>query len=181
MRPAKVLDRFGRYRCRPDAAAAVVFAVTVEEYPVFAALRHQHLPLWGDDLNEAALIDQECPFNQDSPLLDRDLVPRLYTALSATGSRIAVAHDGNRLQPVFAVLESGLLDDLTRYLDGGGRKIDQWYERHGYASVDFSDVPESFSNINAPADKRMIEDKLAQRVQAGAKKSTTKESACHEQ
>ena len=117
----------------------------------------------------------------DSPLLSGDLVPRLYAALSATGSRIAVAHDGNRLQPVFAVLESGLLDDLTRYLDGGGRKIDQWYDRHGYAIVDFSDVAGSFSNVNAPADKRVIEDKLAQRVKARADKSTRKETACHEQ
>jgi len=100
----------------------------------------------------------------DSPLLCGDLVRRLYAALSETGSRIAVAHDGGRLQPVFALLDRSLLDDLTRYLDGGGRKIDQWYAEHGYSTADFSDVPESFSNINEPADKRVLEDKLAQRV-----------------
>lgn len=98
----------------------------------------------------------------DSPLLSGDLVPRLYTALSATGSRIAVAHDGNRLQPVFALLESALLDDLSGYLDGGGRKIDQWYARHGYLTVDFNDVTESFANINAPDDQQALADKLAQ-------------------
>jgi len=102
----------------------------------------------------------------DSPLLCGDLVQRLYSALSATGSRIAVAHDGDRLQPVFALLDRGLRDDLTRYLDDGGRKIDRWYEAHGYATVDFSDVTESFLNINEPADKRALEDKLAQRAQA---------------
>lgn len=98
----------------------------------------------------------------DSPLLSSDLVPRLYTALSATGSRIAIAHDGNRLQPVFALLESALLDDLTGYLDGGGRKIDQWYARHGNLTVDFSDVTGSFANINAPDDQQALADKLAQ-------------------
>jgi molybdopterin-guanine dinucleotide biosynthesis protein A len=102
----------------------------------------------------------------DSPLLCADLVPRLYTALSETGLRIAVAHDGGRLQPVFALLDRGLIDDLTAYLDDGGRKIAQWYEKHGYATVDFGDVIESFSNINEPADKQVIEDKLARSVHA---------------
>ena len=49
---------------------------------------------------------------------------RLHAALLREGSRIAVAHDGERLQPVFALLERSLLDDLVRYLDSGERKID---------------------------------------------------------
>ena len=93
----------------------------------------------------------------DSPLVCADLVLRLHAALSSEGTRIAVAHDGERLQPVFALLESALLDDLMRYLDNGGRKIDRWYAEHGYAQADFSDVAESFANINAPEEKRELE------------------------
>ena len=93
----------------------------------------------------------------DSPLVCDDLVPRLHAALSAAGTRIAVAHDGERLQPVFALLESALLDDLVRYLDSGGRKIDRWYAEHGFAHADFSDVAESFANINAPDEKQAVE------------------------
>jgi molybdopterin-guanine dinucleotide biosynthesis protein A len=93
----------------------------------------------------------------DSPLVCGDLVARLHAALSSAGTRIAVAHDGERLQPVFALLESTLLDDLMRYLDSGGRKIDRWYAEHGYASADFSDVAESFANINAPEEKQALE------------------------
>jgi molybdopterin-guanine dinucleotide biosynthesis protein A len=93
----------------------------------------------------------------DSPLVCDDLVPRLHAALSAAGTRIAVAHDGERLQPVFALLESALLDDLVRYLDSGGRKIDRWYAEHGFARADFSDVAESFANINAPDEKQAVE------------------------
>ncbi|MEJ2602676.1 MAG: molybdenum cofactor guanylyltransferase MobA [Gammaproteobacteria bacterium] len=100
----------------------------------------------------------------DSPLLCPDLVPRLHAALSAEGTRIAVAHDGERLQPVFALLERGLLEDLERYLEGGGRKIDQWYATHGYATADFSDRPEAFLNINSPADRRALEAELDQRI-----------------
>ena len=93
----------------------------------------------------------------DSPLVCDDLVPRLHAALSSEGTHIAVAHDGERLQPVFALLERGLLDDLMRYLDSGGRKIDRWYSEHGYACADFSDVAESFANINAPEERRALE------------------------
>jgi molybdopterin-guanine dinucleotide biosynthesis protein A len=93
----------------------------------------------------------------DSPLVCGDLVTRLRTALLREDTRIAVAHDGERLQPVFALLERDLLEDLVRYLDDGGRKIDRWYAEHGYAQADFSDVAGSFANINAPDEKRALE------------------------
>ncbi len=93
----------------------------------------------------------------DSPLVCGDLVPRLYAALSSAGTRIAVAHDGKRLQPVFVLLERALLEDLVRYLDSGERKIDRWYAEHGYASADFSDVAASFTNINAPEEQQALE------------------------
>lgn len=96
----------------------------------------------------------------DSPLVCGDLVTRLGAALSLERTRIAVAHDGERLQPVFALLECDLLDDLMKYLDSGGRKIDRWYAEHGYARADLSDVADSFANINAPDEKRTLELKL---------------------
>ena len=93
----------------------------------------------------------------DSPLVCGDLVTRLRAALSRENTRIAVAHDGKRLQPVFALLERSLLDELMRYLDSGERKIDRWFAEHGYALADFSDVADSFANINAPDEKRALE------------------------
>lgn len=105
----------------------------------------------------------------DSPLIVGQLVERLYAAVAASGSRIAVAHDGERLQPVCALLARDLLDDLAGYLDDGERKIDRWYARHGYATVDFSDVAASFANINAPDDRRALEAALAERIEPGGK------------
>ncbi len=101
----------------------------------------------------------------DSPLICGDLVRRLHAALANEDSQIAVAHDGERLQPVFAMLHRDLFADLVEYLDGGGRKIDHWYERHGYASADFSDAIDTFSNVNAPADKQELEEKLTKHKQ----------------
>ncbi len=100
----------------------------------------------------------------DSPLIGAELVQRLYAAAQSSGSPIAAAHDGERLQPVFALLSCDLLDDLAGYLDDGERKIDRWYDRHGYETVDFSDVAESFANINAPDDRCALEETLARRT-----------------
>jgi molybdenum cofactor guanylyltransferase len=105
----------------------------------------------------------------DSPLITSHLVGRLYDAVEATGSRIAAAHDGERLQPVCALLACDLADDLAGYLDDGERKIDRWYARHGYATVDFSDVATSFANINAPDDRRALEAALTERNEPGGK------------
>jgi len=100
----------------------------------------------------------------DSPLIHGQLVARLYAGAVSSGAPIAVAHDGERLQPVFALLARDLLDDLAGYLDEGERKIDRWYARHRFERIDCSDVMASFANINAPEDKRMLEEALAQRA-----------------
>jgi molybdopterin-guanine dinucleotide biosynthesis protein A len=51
-----------------------------------------------------------------------------------------------------------------RYLDSGERKIDRWYAEHGYACADFSDVAESFANINAPEERQAVEVMLGRRA-----------------
>ncbi|ROR32320.1 molybdenum cofactor guanylyltransferase MobA [Inmirania thermothiophila] len=101
----------------------------------------------------------------DSPLVPPDLVARLRAALEAAGAEIAVAHDGRRLQPVFALLRRELLPSLEAYLAAGDRKIDLWYPRHRTVEVDFSDRPEAFMNANEP--EQLAE--LAARVGAGGR------------
>jgi len=96
----------------------------------------------------------------DSPLPPADLVVRLHAGLVATGARLAVAHDGDRLQPVFALLDVTLRDDLQAFLASGERKIDRWYAKHACAEVDFSDVPEAFRNVNTPEDRHALEELL---------------------
>jgi len=97
----------------------------------------------------------------DSPLLSPLLAERLWQAC-AGGSDIAVAHDGQRLQPVFALLRCSLLGSLQAYLDAGGRKIDGWYAEHAMQAVDFSDCMDTFLNINEPADREQLEARLAE-------------------
>ena len=93
----------------------------------------------------------------DSPLLPDDLVQRLVQALNREDAELAVAHDGHRLQPVFALIQVSLLPSLLQFLQRGDRKIDLWYAQHKMAKADFSDIPETFLNINTPADQQQLQ------------------------
>ena len=93
----------------------------------------------------------------DSPLLPDDLVQRLVQALNREDAELAVAHDGHRLQPVFALIQVSLLPGLLQFLQRGDRKIDLWYAQHKMAKADFSDIPETFLNINTPADQQQLQ------------------------
>ncbi len=96
----------------------------------------------------------------DSPLLPADLAARMAAALVRDGADIAVAHDGARMQPVFALLRRDLLPSLLAYLRAGERKIDLWFARHRTALADFSDSPDIFLNINTPEERAELEAKM---------------------
>ena len=101
----------------------------------------------------------------DSPLLAADCVGRLVSACEHDErADIAVAHDGDRIQPVFALIRRALLDDLDAFLESGGRKIDRWYGQQRMQLVDFSDNPDNFLNINRREDRDMLEARMEQRT-----------------
>ena len=99
----------------------------------------------------------------DSPLLPPDLVQRLIRALQSENAELAVAHDGERLQPVFALIGVELLPSLQQFLERGDRKIDLWYADHDMALADFSDNRNMFLNLNTPADQVTLSQQLRPR------------------
>jgi molybdopterin-guanine dinucleotide biosynthesis protein A len=98
----------------------------------------------------------------DSPLLAEDLAERLYATLVNEDAEISVAHDGQRMHPVFVLMQRQLLPSLRAYLEAGERKIDCWFERHRLAISDFSDEPDTFLNVNSPEERAALELKLAE-------------------
>ncbi len=84
----------------------------------------------------------------DSPFLPHDLVARLLEQLSASGADLAVARTGEQPHPVFCHAHRSVLEHLTNFLKGGGRKIDAWYASLKVVEVNFDDQAEAFSNIN---------------------------------
>ncbi len=97
----------------------------------------------------------------DAPLLPPDLAPRLFHALQQQGVDISVAHDGRRMQPVFALMQRQLLEDVLAFLAGGNRKLHLWVAGQNVALADFSDQPDAFLNVNTPEDQAALEEKLA--------------------
>lgn len=102
-----------------------------------------------------------CPC--DSPFIDPTLLDHLGLALLAKSAEIAVAHDGERLQPVFSVLSRSLRHSLLEFLENGERKIDKWYSMHSMIEVDSSSYRNSFRNINTDDERIAAEAELAQR------------------
>lgn len=101
----------------------------------------------------------------DSPFVPDDLVKRLYVQMMKKDSDISVAHDGQRIQPVFVLLKTFLLDSILGFLNKGERKIDKWFEQHKLAITDFSDKPDTFININNRDELSLIESKLREKCQ----------------
>jgi molybdopterin-guanine dinucleotide biosynthesis protein A len=110
-------------------------------------LRHCTTPL---------LISVPC----DSPFLPLDLVERMHAALMAADAELAVAATGNgdqrRIHPVFCLLKTILLPDLSGYLQGGGRKVSAWQITRKCVEVHFADEA-AFRNINSRDDLHRFE------------------------
>lgn len=88
----------------------------------------------------------------DCPFINSRLRRRMLETLLFSDKTLAVATDGERIQPVFSLLPTRLKDSLAAFLDSGERKIDAWLYQHAVAEVDFSDCPEMFTNLNHPED-----------------------------
>lgn len=93
----------------------------------------------------------------DSPLPPPMLAERLVAALAGGGAELAVAHDGERLQLVHALVPVALGDSLAAFLTDGERKVEAWYARHRVAVVDFSDCRGHFLNLNRLGDLASVE------------------------
>ena len=144
---------------------ADAYAAIVGRYggAVVADRRAGHLgPLAGLAAGLHALDTERvllCPC--DSPFIVPALVERLAEACAAPAVDIAVAHDGERPQPVFCVLERHLLGSLERFLDDGRRKIDAWYAAEAVREVDCADLAAAFRNVNTEEERLAAEGALA--------------------
>jgi len=94
----------------------------------------------------------------DSPLIQPEHVQKLLAARAECDADIAVAHDGERLHPVFLALKTRLKDSLQAYLAGGERRIDRWLERHRLVLADFSATPNIFINLNTMTELTALEE-----------------------
>jgi len=152
---------------------------------ISANRNHEHYARYGypviaDDLGDyqgplagvAAALRQRTPeflvtVPCDAPLLPPDLVTRLLAARGAGDADAAVVHDGQRLQPVFLLLHGRVAHSLEAYLEGGGRRVDEWLSQLRTAVADFGDEAATFVNVNDPDERQAVEMQLLSSGGAG--------------
>jgi molybdenum cofactor guanylyltransferase len=99
----------------------------------------------------------------DTPFFPSDLVARLGAAADSENADIALAASGGQSHFVFALWRPSLSEDLAAYLDAGGRKVQDWIERHAFVTVAFAphaiggEAIDPFFNINTPDDLALAE------------------------
>ncbi|MCK5901548.1 MAG: molybdenum cofactor guanylyltransferase [Cocleimonas sp.] len=93
----------------------------------------------------------------DAPLLPLDLGLRMISSIAYYPEHILLAHDGQQTQFVHALIPTRLQANLEQFLAQGERRVGLWYAQHQVKSVDFSDIPEAFSNINTPEQHKSME------------------------
>ncbi|MDB5804434.1 MAG: molybdenum cofactor guanylyltransferase [Betaproteobacteria bacterium] len=92
----------------------------------------------------------------DSPFFPEDMVERMFDTLQNSAAQIAVVMTGDQPHPVFALARRSVLEHLTEFLKGGGRKIDEWYDTLKVVHVEFEDEAQ-FGNINTPEELEAYE------------------------
>ena len=96
----------------------------------------------------------------DSPFLAEDYVERMIATMSNQSVDAVVAHDGNRLQPVFILINCRLREGLFQFLESDQRKIDLWLDQTNWCMTDFSDCPDMFLNANTPEELELMHQTL---------------------
>ncbi len=88
----------------------------------------------------------------DGPHLTDNFVSKMSQALAESKAEIAVAHDGKRMQQMYALIPVYLHADLAVFLRHDNRAVKDWFAQHSIILVDFSESPEMFININSKED-----------------------------
>ena len=155
-------------RLLPQAAGLIISAnENLDRYGRFGwPVISDSLSDWQGPLAGILAALEQCPTPYlltapcDAPLVPRDLGERLSTALNDAHARVAVAHDGQRLQPLFSLLHRDCAAGLRGYLEGGERKAMAWITARDPAIADFSDRADAFMNLNTPEQFRAAEKML---------------------
>ena len=100
----------------------------------------------------------------DSPNFPIDLVQRLARALVEADAEIAMAATRDdpaaplalQVQPVFCLMQAGLIESLVRFTHSGQRKIDKWTALHRCVEVPFDDAA-AFANANTLAELQQLQ------------------------
>ncbi len=95
----------------------------------------------------------------DSPLIEWKLIQKMYSEIKLSGVEVVVAHNTNRAQPVFMIIDTAVKDSIKEYIESGNRKIDFWYLEKNYKYIYFNENCDYFKNINTEEELNNLETK----------------------
>lgn len=103
-------------------------------------------------------------FASDTPFFPLDVVERLQAAAEEHESQIVVVTSHHRVQPVFALWNNALVDEIEATLESGHiPKLQDWIKNHRTTFVEFDDTEyDAFFNINYPQDLYKAQDLISQ-------------------
>lgn len=93
----------------------------------------------------------------DCPQPPADLARRLHAGAVAAGTALAVARDGARAQPLFALYSRSLADSARAALTGDAA-VWRWQRECDAATVDFPGRGQEFTNLNTLEEFRRWEE-----------------------
>ena len=141
---------------RAQAGALLICANRHEEtYAAFGAVVGDALPGFRGPLAGIAAALATCTTSWlltvpvDCPNPPLDLGSCLLASAIAAGTSLAVAHDGERAQPLFAIYRRELAESCSDALVRN-MPVWRWQRDAGAAVVDFSDRAARFVNLNTP-------------------------------
>lgn len=83
----------------------------------------------------------------DTPYLPENLITRLVEVVKVQKTLIAVPQTIDGLQSTCLLCHSSTLENLQKFFNAGGRKIEDWIRQLPFSLVNFDD-PSQFININ---------------------------------
>lgn len=88
----------------------------------------------------------------DAPSISKAYQAKMWLAMESQQTDVIVAHDGQRMQSIHALIPVRLKNDLRRYLASGARRVDTWYSHYALGLLDLSAHSQMFANLNSPQD-----------------------------
>lgn len=89
----------------------------------------------------------------DNPTLPKNLVRTLIKAYQQTPAPIIVAHDGQRMQPLYVMMHQSMQPALEMAIENGHLSVMRWIKAQSFHCANFSDLgPEAFKNLNTRQD-----------------------------
>lgn len=92
----------------------------------------------------------------DTPAVTARLVKRLQQCAAEFPKHICMANDGNRPQPLHAIIPLSYQQSLIDTMASGQHAVMGWYAQQNLKTVNCEDLPGDFANANSPEELAVL-------------------------